>query len=284
MPVLEGGSPAQKTAFLPDLAGARKIATLALTEPGAGHGADAVQVRAEENGGDFTINGTKLFVPYAGTADLLLCAARTAQAGTAAEGVTLFLLDGSLSGINLVPLKTMGGDRLYEVDFREARVSRSRVVGDLNRGWPLIESVLAKAAVALSAEMIGGAQAVMEMALRYARERIQFGRPIGSFQSIQHYFADMWADITGSRHLLYRTAWEIAEGHPAAVVMTKARAGRTYRRTTAVGHQIFGAIGFTEEHDVHLYHKRSVALDNTLDGAEYHYLEVADRLFAGAGG
>jgi len=160
------------------------------------------------------------------------------------------------------------------------------MVGGLNKGWPVVESVLGKASVALSAEMIGGAQAVMDMALQYAKERTQFGHPIGSFQAIQHYFADMWADITGSRDLLYRTAWKMTENFPAGndIAMTKARAGKTYRRVTTLGHQIFGAIGFTEEHDMHLYHKRSVVLDLTFGNAEHHYRKMTDSLFSDLGG
>lgn len=260
--------------------------TLALTEPNAGYEAGSIHVAARIHQDGYEINGVKLFVPYAHVADSLLCAVRTDENAAPEDGVTLFLVDRRQPGIACSLLKTMGGDRQCEVVFKEVRATDKDIVGGLNKGWPIMEVVLERASVALSAEMIGGAQAVMDMALQYAKERVQFGRPIGSFQSIQHYFADMWAGITGSRDLLYRTAWKITENLPAVndVAMTKARVGKTYRRVTTLGHQIFGAIGFTEEHNMHLYHKRSIVMDLAFGSAEHHYQKISNGWFNAIGG
>jgi alkylation response protein AidB-like acyl-CoA dehydrogenase len=118
------------------------------------------------------------------------------------------------------------------------------------------------------------------MALTYAQDRIQFDRPIGSFQALQHHFADMWIDISGSRILLYKAAWKVSHGAPAAkeVAVAKARIGDAYRRVTTLGHQIFGGIGFTMEHDMHLYHRRSISGDMAFGDAEYQREMVARAL------
>jgi 3-oxocholest-4-en-26-oyl-CoA dehydrogenase beta subunit len=281
LPILEAGDDTQKNALLPDIAAAEKIVTLALTEPSAGYEAASISVGARIHQDGYSINGTKLFVPYAHVADSLLCAVQTDEYGAPEKGVTLFLVDQKQPGIACSLLKTMGGDRQCEVLLKGVRAIDKDIVGGLNKGWPIVAAVLDKASVALAAEMIGGAQAVMDMALQYARERVQFGRPIGSFQSIQQYFADMWADITGSRDLLYRTAWKITVNLPAVNdgAMTKAKVGKTYRRVTTLGHQIFGAIGFTEEHDLHLYHKRSIVSDLAFGSAGHHYRKIASGWF-----
>jgi 3-oxocholest-4-en-26-oyl-CoA dehydrogenase beta subunit len=128
--------------------------------------------------------------------------------------------------------------------------------------------------------MIGGARAVLDMALAYAKERIQFGRPIGSFQAVQHHFADMWMDVHGSRYLYRKAALEIDNGAPAAqaVAMAKARTGETYRRVTALGHQIFGAIGFTMEHEMHRYHRRALGGDMMFGNGSFHRDRVAEAM------
>jgi alkylation response protein AidB-like acyl-CoA dehydrogenase len=136
-------------------------------------------------------------------------------------------------------------------------------VGKLNQGWRVIEEVLEKAKVAKCAEMVGGSQAALDMAVAYAKERIQFNRPIGSFQAIQHYCANMVSDVDGSRFVTYKAAWKVSEGLPATmdVAIAKAWTGEAYGRVTLLGHQIFGAIGFTMDHDMHLYYRRAKAGD-----------------------
>jgi alkylation response protein AidB-like acyl-CoA dehydrogenase len=145
--------------------------------------------------------------------------------------------------------------------FDNVAVSKENMVGGLNRGWQIIQDVLQKAVVAKCAEMVGGAQAALDMAVAYAKERVQFNRPIGSFQAIQHYCANMVSDVDGSRFVTYKAAWKVSEGLPATmdVAIAKAWTGAAYSRVTLLAHQIFGAVGFTMDHDMHLYYRRAKA-------------------------
>jgi alkylation response protein AidB-like acyl-CoA dehydrogenase len=277
LPILTAGSEEQKKEFLPKIASGEIILTLALTEPSASYDASSLRVSAHSDNDEYVINGTKLFVPDANNADYLLCVARTRKGKDPEEGITIFMVEAKKPGIKYTLLKTLVGDTQCEVVFDTVRVSKRDILGGVDKGWPVVKDTLEKAAMALCAEMIGGAQAVMDMSLQYAKERTQFNHPIGSFQAIQHHFANMWADINGSRYLLYKTAWEISEEIPAGmeVAMAKSRIGEAYRRVTILGHQIFGGIGFTKEHDMYLYHKRSITGDLTFGNADFHHVNVA---------
>lgn len=280
LPILLAGSEAQKAEFLPQIASGEKIITLALSEADAGYEAAAIKVTARPDADGYTIDGTKLFVPYAHVADYIILVARIRESADPKQGISLFVLDAKSAGITCSLLKTLGGDKQCELVFDGVHVPGENILGNLDAGWKVVEDTLQKAAIATSAEMIGGAQAVMDLALQYARERTQFNHPIGSFQAIQHHFANMWADINGSRNLLYKTAWKINQGLNADIdiAMTKARVGKTYRRVTILGHQIFGGIGFTMEHDMHLYHKRSIVGDLTFGSSDFHYDKIARQL------
>ena len=123
-------------------------------------------------------------------------------------------------------------------------------------------------------------RATLDMTLAYAKERVQFGRPIGSFQAIQHYLADMWVDMLGTRNLVLQAAWKLSTDEPAdkEVGMAKIRAGAMGRKATTVGHRIFAGIGFTMEHDLHLYHRRTVAGDMAFGDSDFHHEQVAKSL------
>ncbi|MBN1636572.1 MAG: acyl-CoA/acyl-ACP dehydrogenase [Deltaproteobacteria bacterium] len=280
MPIVAAGSETQKKKLLPGIASGELIITMALTEPEASYRASSIKVRANVVENEYVINGTKLFVPDANNADYLLCVARTGKEEYPEKGLTIFIVDAGDPGIKLTPLKTLSGDKQSEVEFRNVRVKKTDILGGLDSGWPIAQDTLQKASIALCAQMIGGAQAVMDMSLEYAKQRTQFNHPIGSFQAIQHHFANMWADINGSKYLLYRAAWKISVGLPAGieVAMAKSRVGAAYRRVTILGHQIFGGIGFTREHDLHLYHKRSITSDSTWGNSYYQNQIVADEL------
>jgi len=286
LPILAAGSEAQKRAILPAVARGEHLVTLALTEPDSdGVASPVLKAGATPAGDGFLLNGIKLFVPYGEHADSILWAGRTGPMESAGDGVTLFVVKNGAPGITNTGLKTLVRDRQCEMAFEDVRAARGSILGKPDLGWPVVEETLEKASVALCAEMIGGARAVLDMCLRYARERVQFNRPIGSFQAIQHYLADMWMDIHGSRYLLYKAAWKISEGMEAGmeVAMAKARIGEAFRRVTLQGHQIFGAIGFTREHDMHLYHKRSMTGDLQLGHGDLHREKVAVRLGLQAG-
>jgi alkylation response protein AidB-like acyl-CoA dehydrogenase len=222
----------------------------------------------------------KLFVPDANVADYLLCVARTKTTGKPENGITVFLVDSKSPGVKCTLLKTLARDKQCEVVFDKVSVPKNNILGGLNRGWQVVQDVLQKAKVAKCAEMVGGAQAALDMAIAYAKERVQFNRPIGSFQAIQHYCANMVSDVDGSRFVTYKAAWKVSEGLPAAfdVAVAKAWTGSAYGRVTLMGHQIFGAVGFTMDHDMHLYYRRAKAGDIMFGDSAFQRKIVAQEL------
>jgi alkylation response protein AidB-like acyl-CoA dehydrogenase len=259
MTILAAGNEEQKKEFLSKVAGGKLILTLAMTEPNARYEAASVKTTAALHDGKYVINGTKLFIQDANVADYLLCVARTKTTGKPENGITIFLVDSKAPGVKCTLLKTMARDKQCEVVFDNVAVPKENMVGGLNRGWQIVQDVLQKAVVAKCAEMVGGAQAALDMAVAYAKERVQFNRPIGSFQAIQHYCANMVSDVDGSRFVTYKAAWKVSEGLPATmdVAIAKAWTGAAYSRVTLLAHQIFGAVGFTMDHDLHLYYRRA---------------------------
>ena len=164
--------------------------------------------------------------------------------------------------------------------FNEAKTPRNRILGKLNQGWSIVNRVLEFGAVANCAEMVGYMEQTLEMATDYAKERQQFGRPIGSFQAIQHHLANMLIDVDGSRLITYEAAWKLAENLPASkeVSMAKAWVSGASRRVTLLGHEIFGGIGFTKDHDMQLYYRRAKAAALNFGSADFHRELVAHQL------
>ncbi len=275
--ILEAGSEAQKEELLPKLAEGELLLTLALTEPSATYGAEGIQTKATPVDGGFLIQGTKLFVPDAHMSDYLICAARTRETEPPEDGITLFLVDPQGPGVSCTLLKTIAGDKQCEVIFDKVQVPGGSVLGNLHEGWPVLAKVLERAVVAQCAQMVGGARRVLEMTVEYAKERMAFGHPIGSYQAIQHYGADMLVDVDGCSLLTYSAAWRLAEGLPAGqeVAMAKALTNEKFKRIAALGIQIHGAIGFTEEHDLPLYFKRAKAWEISLGDTRFHLDRIA---------
>ncbi len=279
-PIRESGTEDQKQAILPKVVGGELILTMALTEADGGCEPAALRVGAGSADDGWVIDGVKLFVPDASVADCILCVARTNDAADPEKGLTLFLVKRDRPGVSVTPLKTISRDNQCEVVFDKVRVGGDSVVGRVDHAWPVVKAALDKAAVARAAETVGAIRAALDLTLAYAKERVQFGRPIGSFQAMQHYLADMWVDMLGTRNLVLRAAWKLSTGEPAdkEVSMAKIRAGEMGRKTTTTGHRIFAGIGFTMEHDLHLYHRRTVAGDILLGDADFHHERVARAL------
>ncbi|MFC2067332.1 acyl-CoA dehydrogenase family protein [Chloroflexota bacterium] len=250
--VLAAGNEEQKQAILPELAKGKLIATLALIEPDGGYEPSAITTEAVHDNNGYLISGTKLFVPFAHIANRIVCIARSN------EGVTLFLVDAKNQGIKTTPLGTISGDKQSEVVFDNVKVSAGDVLGEPGKGWDALEPVLAKAKVAKCAEMVGMAQRMLEMSVDYAKQRIQFDRPIGSFQVIQQYCANMLTDVETSKYLTYKAAWMLDEGIPCTreVAIAKGWTSSACRRVAALAHQIHGAMGFSADHDLGFYYKR----------------------------
>jgi alkylation response protein AidB-like acyl-CoA dehydrogenase len=270
--IMEAGSDEQKRRILPEIAEGKRIVTLALAEESAGYAAESIQTVARPDGDNFLINGTKLFVPDAGVADYIICAARTKDTENPRDGITLFLVDRNILGTDSRPLKTVSGDKQCEVTFDNVRVSGDDILGEIDKGWQYIEKVLLKANIGRCAEMVGMARQALDLSLEYAKERTAFGHPIGAFQSIQHRCADMLIDIDGSRFATYQAAWRINEGLPAEreTAIAKAWAGQACRRVVHSAHQVHGAIGFTEDHILHYYTKKVRAAEFSFGGVDFH--------------
>ena len=277
--VLDAGSEQQKDYILPGVcAGATRL-TLALTEPSATTAAWGVQTTADASGDGYVINGVKLFVPDAHAADIIIVAARTAAAGADPEdGITLFFVPADADGVAIEQISTIGGERLCEVRLDGVAMPAESVLGEVGKGWPIIERALARATAAHCVQMVGGADAVLEMTVDYVKQRTQFGRPVGSFQAVQHHCANMATDVEGARQIAYQAAWAISEGMPARreVAMAKAWCSSAYQRVCSLGHQCHGAIGFTMEHNLQLYTRRAKVQELSYGNA-YDHKEVALR-------
>jgi alkylation response protein AidB-like acyl-CoA dehydrogenase len=278
--ILAAGSEEQKAEFLPKIARGELILSLALTEPSANYDAASIETTATVRDGGYAIKGTKLFVPNANIADYILCVARTKRAENSENGITLFLVDARSPGVECTLLRTLARDKQCEVVFDNVTVSENSIVGKRDEGWPIVNGILQRATVAKCAEMVGGAQAALDMAVNYAKERVQFGRPIGSFQAIQHYCANMVTDVTGSRLITYKAAWKVSEGLPPAadVAIAKTWTSEAYGRVALLAHQIFGAIGFTMDHDIHLYYRQAKAGEIVFGDPDFQRAIVAREL------
>jgi alkylation response protein AidB-like acyl-CoA dehydrogenase len=280
IPIIQAGTEDQKQEILPKVAAGELILTMALTESDGGYEPSSVKVAAVKDDDGWVIDGVKLFVPDAFVADCILCVARTSETSDPEAGLTLFLVKRDHPGVSVTPLKTISKDNQCEVVFDKVRVDAASVIGQVDQAWPVVKAALDRAAVARAAETVGAMRATLDMTLAYAKERVQFGRPIGSFQAIQHYLADMWVDMLGTRNLVLQAAWKLSTDEPAEkeVSMAKIRAGEMGRKATTMGHRIFAGIGFTMEHDLHLYHRRTVAGDMVFGDSDFHHEQVAKGL------
>ena len=273
--VLEAGDDEQRRQILPDICRGQALLTLAVLEEQATYSARGIRLQAQERDGGFVLNGTKMFVPDGQVADLMVVAARTADASDRQEGITLFLVPTASEGVEVRPQLTIASDRQAQVSFTNVGVPASSVLGQEDEGWPALAKALRRAAAAKCVEMVGGADAVLEITVEYVKNRVQFGRPVGSFQAVQHHCANMAIEVEGSRLVAYQAAWRIAEGEAAAqeVAMAKAWVSDAYQRVCALAHQCHGAIGFTQEHNLQLYTRRA-RMQETAYGDGYYHREL----------
>ena len=271
------GSEAQKQAWLPRIADGSLLATVAQLEESARWDAEGIQLEAQRQGTAFVLSGTKLFVPDGQNAGILVVAARTGGSGH--EGITLLVVDAGAKGVDIRGLKTMDQTRkLAEVQFDRVEVGSDGILGTVGEGWNVLERINDRAKVALCAEMCGGAQRVLDMSVEYAKVREQFGKPIGSFQAIQHKCANMMVQVESAKSATYYAAWAVANEAPEAhlaACMGKAYCSDAYRFVSGEGIQIHGGIGFTWEHDMHLFFKRAKGSEVTFGDATWNRELVA---------
>ena len=271
--LLASGDDSAKKEYLPGIASGDTIATVAFTEDSGRWDEAGITLQATKSGDGWKLDGHKMFVIDGHTAQLILVAARTGG------DVSLFAVDGSAAGLTRTALSTMDQTR------KQARLECSgvpaRLVGAEGQGWPVLVKALDLAAVALAAEQVGGAQKVLEMSVEYAKVRVQFGRPIGSFQAIKHKCADMLLEVESAKSAAYYAGWAAAEDNdelPVVASLAKAYCSDAYFHAAAENIQIHGGIGFTWEHDAHLYFKRAKSSEILFGDATYHRELLAQRI------
>jgi len=280
--VIEGGSEAQKKELLPKMAKGEYIATVAIAEASGRFDAGGIELKAGKKGGDYTLSGEKFFVPEAHVADYIVVAARSS--GSDEDGVTLLMVPAKHKGVTVTQLKTVDMTRrLCHVKFDEVALPGTNLLGKEGQGWPILRRTLYIATAALSAEMVGTAQKALDIAVDYAKTRVQFGKPIGSFQAVKHKCVDMMVAVENTRSLTYYACWTVDERLPeaaTAVPMAKAYASDMAKNVTSEAIQVHGGIGFTWEHDMHLYHRRALAGEANFGNAPIHRETVAKSLLA----
>ncbi|MFC1965406.1 acyl-CoA dehydrogenase family protein [Chloroflexota bacterium] len=272
--ILEAGSEEQKQEMLPKVSKGELILTMALTEEDTRYNQSAMTVKATPDSGNYIINGTKLFVPNAHVADYIICVARVK------EGITLFLIDGKSLGIETTMLQTIDWSKQCAVIFNNVKVPKENILGEVGKGWEMVEKVLEKAKIGTCADTIGSAGRAMEMAIDYAKERVQFGVHIGSFEVIQHYCSDMAIALGASRWATYKAAWMLSEGMPCAqwVAMAKAYVSSACQKIVFTATHVHGSIGMTVDHDMPLLFSRCKVNELTYGSADENLDLVAQEM------
>jgi alkylation response protein AidB-like acyl-CoA dehydrogenase len=269
----EAGDDAQKKGYLAPICAGHAKSTLALLEDNASWSPSAISMRAVSKAGQYALNGRKLFVSDAGVADFLVVAARL-------DGeLALFVVPKDAHGLNISAMSGMDITRkLYEVTFENVMAAPAAMLASGQHAASALDRALNIATVAICAEMVGGMQRLLEITVEYAKTRKQFGKPIGSFQAVQHQCADMLVYTESSRSAAYYAAYSITEGTPdaaAAVSVAKSYASDAYRECGNRAIQIHGGMGFTWENDCHLYYRRAKASEVTFGDALYHRERIA---------
>lgn len=275
--VLEAANDAQKTEILPGLCSGERIVTLAWMENEGIFTPEGINLLAAPEGDGYVLSGIKIFVPDANVADTIICAART---GKGASDISLFVVNTLINGLKINQLITMAGDKQCELVFDRVKLPRSSLLGELNRGWPLLKKTQLMASVAKCAEMMGGARMVMDLVIPWTKERIQFGRPIGSFQAVQHHCVNMLTYLDTLTFMTYEAAWLISakKSFEKEASMCKAWVSDSHRKLVALAHQVLGGLGFMEEHALGLYFKRAKAAELFFGDADFHRELVAQEM------
>ncbi len=274
--ILAAGTEEQKRALLPALADGNRIYSLALVEPTGTYEPWGIETRATRSGDGWEITGTKMYVHNANVADTLIVAARTSP-GDGPEGITLFLVDPAAAGVKRTILDTIAQDHQYEITFSGTPVAADHVLGVVDGGWAPLQQAMDRAAVVKAAESVGGADRCLEIALDYSKKRVQFGRPIGAFQSLQYRMVKMLTEVVGAQLVVYEAAYHLDQGEDAQldVSLAKAAASQTYTMCSDEGCHIMGGAGFIRESDMQLYFRRAKGAEVELGDPRWHNARVA---------
>lgn len=277
--VLDAGTDAQRERLLPAIANGDCIVTGAIVEQDGCFGPDAITCSARADGTDLVVSGTKLLVPYASAADFFLVPVRTGS-GTGADGVSLLLVEAEAPGVSWQVIPNVAGQPLFAVTFADVAVPVDNLVGATGDGWAPLSDATMKAAVLQTATIVGAARAVLEMTNQYAKDREQYGNPIGRYQAVQYLVSDILIDLHRADLLTKQAAYRIDAAKPfrreaaIAVAFGKSAAAHLHRQA----HEVHAGVAFIVEHDLTLYSRRSKFWENHLGDARYYEDVLADAI------
>jgi 3-oxocholest-4-en-26-oyl-CoA dehydrogenase beta subunit len=276
----EAGDESVKKEYLPGIIAGKKILTVGLRNEQGHYNYQDPDLEAQEVGeGSYQIKGTRLLVPYAHVADEIVVCAKLMK-GSRESGPTLFKTKSKGIGIKVTPLNTITGEKDFAVTYAEFPAIHKDIIGLPGKGTAYVEKIMPKLIALKCGEMVGGLQRVVDMTVDYVKQRVQFGKPLGVLQVIHHYCADMTTFLDTARMIAYQAASLIDAGLPCAkeVAMAKAWCSDVYKRSTQIAQQIHGGIGFTEEHDLHLYYKHAKVSELDFGDSWYHRQKVAEAM------
>ncbi len=267
-----------KNRYLPKIVEGKSIITAAISGEKGFYGKNQVGITAKKSNESYLLNGSVLFVSYANVSDMIICAAKMDSDNT---DITLFAVDGKVKGLTAKPLKTIFGNHIdYSITLDNVMVSPEMIIGEKCKGWDYIKKIWPLIIAAQSCECVGGMQKVMDMTRDYLNGRIQFGKPLSALQIVQHMCVDMFTKVETSKLTAHSAAWSISEGLDSEneAAIAKSWCAEAYKDVTKIAHQVTGAIGFTEEYDLHLYTKSAKKLELLFGDGAYQRKVVADKL------
>jgi alkylation response protein AidB-like acyl-CoA dehydrogenase len=277
--IVAAGTDAQRQTLLPEIASGNCIISPAILEPEGSFGPGGIACAARPRGNGFVVNGTKLLVAFAPSADYFLCALRTGgDAGP--DGISVLLVDAHADGISCDPIANIAGNALYAVHFDDVSTPTQNLVGDAGQGWAPLSAATTKAAVLQTATIVGAARAVLDMTNQYAKDREQFGGPIGRYQAVQYLVSDILIDLHRADLLAKQAAFRIDAGKPhereaaIAIAFGKKAAAHLHRQA----HEVHAGVAFIVEHNLTLYSRRAKFWENHLGDARYYQERLADAL------
>lgn len=262
---------AQKAALLPKIADGSLIVSPALLEANGDYPPHGVTLAPGRRGGAFVLDGTKILVPYANSAGQYLCAVRTGGGGVE-DGISLLMVDASSPGITIERLPNIASGALFAVTFSGVTVPEANLVGALNRGWAPLRDALQRAGVLQAAMVVGAGERVLEMTADYAKDRVQFGTPIGRHQAVQYLVTDVLLDTHMAKLHTLHAAWLIDSGQPFTreAALAKAVASKAAAHMMRQAHEVHAGVAFMVDHDLQLYSRRAKYWEWNLGDARYH--------------
>ena len=274
--VVMAGNASQRKETLPLLAQGKLIMSLALHEDGVGFGEEQFSTQVAPKDGRYRLNGVKTFVPFADSVDTLICVAHGPESG----GATLGLVSAKARGVVIHRLTSIAGYPQARVGFNDVELAPDDILGQVGEGGDALAKALEWAALVQCGEMVGRGRKILEMVIDYAKNRVQFGRPIGAFQAIQHQLADLRVAVDAAELLTYRAACSMVEGRACAaeIALAKASADEMSRLSTVVGHGVYAGISYTVEHDMQLYSARNKLAEADGGGTLAQIDRIADAM------